>query len=86
MLAAKPKQPSHYQAAVDAMNAGDLETADSEARLAVTGGGGTQAMLLHAQILQRWGKKAGARDIYRQILEKDPTMAAAVAGLKRCGG
>lgn len=86
VLAAKPKQPSHYQAAVDAMNAGDLETADSEARLAVTGGGGTQAMLLHAQILERRGKKAGARDIYRQILEKDPTMAAAVAGLKRCGG
>ncbi len=84
--AIKPKGPSHYQAAVDAMNAGDLETADSEARLAVAGGGGTPAQLLHAQILERRGKKAGAKEIYRQILEKDPTMAAAVAGLKRCGG
>ncbi|MBI2395063.1 MAG: protein kinase [Deltaproteobacteria bacterium] len=82
----KPKSTSHHQSAVDAMNAGDLETADAEARLAVAGGGGTQAQLLHAQILERRGKKAGAREIYRQILEKDPTMAAAVAGLKRCGG
>ncbi|MBI2389518.1 MAG: protein kinase [Deltaproteobacteria bacterium] len=83
---AKPKPTSHYQGAVDALNAGDLETADAEARLAVAGGGGTQAQLLHAQILERRGKKAGAREVYRQILEKDPTMAAAVAGLKRCGG
>lgn len=86
VVAIKPKGSSHHQAAVDAMNAGDLETADSEARLAVAGGGGTPAQLLHAQILERRGKKAGAKEIYRQILEKDPTMAAAVAGLKRCGG
>ena len=82
----KPKGASHYQAAVEAMNAGDLETADTEARLAVASGGGTQAQLLHAQILEQRGKKAAAREIYHQILEKDPTMATAVAGLKRCGG
>lgn len=83
---AKPKPNNHYAAAVEAMNDGDLETADEEARLAVAGGGGTRALLLHARILEQRGKKAAARDIYRQILEKDPTMAAAVAGLKRCGG
>jgi len=83
--AAKAK-PGHYQAAVDALNAGELETADSEARLAVAQGGGTQARLLLAQVLERRGKKAAAREVYQQILDKDPTMAAAVAGLKRCGG
>lgn len=85
-LPAKAKPSSHHQAAVDAMNAGDLETADSEARLAVAAGGGTPSQLLHAQILERRGKKAAAREIYRQILDKDPTMSAAVSGLKRCGG
>lgn len=82
----KAKGTSHYQAAIDAMNSGDLETADTEARLAVIAGGGTQAQLLRANILEKRGKKAAAKESYRQILAKDPTMAAAVAGLKRCGG
>ena len=80
------KPPSHYQLAVEAMNGGDLDTADEEARLAVSQGGGISAQLLLAQILEKRGTKAAAREVYRQVLEKDPTMAAAVAGLKRCGG
>jgi len=85
VLVAKPKTSGHYQAALGAMQDGDLQTADSEARLAVENGGGTQAELLLAQVLERRGKKAAARDAYQKILDKDPTMAAAAAGLKRCG-
>ncbi len=84
--ASAPKVPSHYNAALEAMNAGDLEFADSEARLAVAQGGGVPAQLLLAQILERRGKKAAAREVYSKILETNPDMAAAVAGLKRCGG
>ncbi len=81
---AKPK--GHYETAAEAMAAGDLDLADGEARMAVAEGGGTRAQLLLAQILERRGKKAAARDVYAKILESSPQLAAAVAGLKRCGG
>src|SRR5262249_37941584 len=81
LVAGKPKASNHYQAAVDAMNAGDLETADTEARLAP----GVSGQLLLGQILERRGKKSAARDVYKKVLETNPQMSAAVAGLKRCG-
>jgi len=83
---AKSNAALHYQAARDAMNGGDLATADSEARLAIANGGGSHAQLLLGQVLEQRGKKAAAREVYQQILDKDPTMSAAAAGVKRCSG
>lgn len=44
------------------------------------------ARLLLAQILEREGRNAQAKAVYRRIIESDPAKAAALAGLKRLGG
>jgi serine/threonine-protein kinase len=85
-VASRPRGSSHLQAARAAMQSGDLDQADSEVRQAIASGGGVAAQLLLGEILERRGKTAAARDVYRRILESNPSTAAAVAGLKRCGG
>lgn len=75
--------PSHLELARQAMGDGDLDLAEREARLA---GGGTSARLLLGEILERRGKTALARELYRKILETDPDNAAAKTRLARLGG
>jgi Flp pilus assembly protein TadD len=65
------------------MGDGDLDLAEREARLA---GGGTSARLLLGEILERRGKTALARDLYRKLLEADPGNATAKTRLARLGG
>ncbi len=78
---ATPKGP--YESALASFNAGDLATAESEARKA---GNGPTARLLLAQILEREGKTGQAHAIYEDILRSNPQMTAALEGLKRTGG
>ncbi len=72
-----------YANALQAYQSGDYQTAESDARKA---GGGKAARLLLAQILEREGKTTTAHGIYEEILLSDPSMTAALEGLKRTGG
>jgi serine/threonine-protein kinase len=81
--ATAPAPPSHYELARQAMADGDLDLAEREARLA---GSGTSARLLLGEILERRGKTALAKEIYRQILASDPDQPIAKTRLARLGG
>jgi hypothetical protein len=65
------------------MNDGDLDLAEREARIA---GPGSAARLLLGEILERRGKTALARDVYKQILAADPENGTAKTRLARLGG
>jgi serine/threonine protein kinase len=76
---------SAYDRAKQLMNDGDLDAAEREARAAVaTHGNG--ARLLLGEILERKGKPALARDVYKKILESDPNNATAKTRLAKLGG
>ncbi len=69
--------------ALRAIEEGDLERAERYGRLA---GDGVAERLLLADILERRGKAALAREVYRKLLASEPTNALARTRLARLGG
>lgn len=88
---AKPVEPapaattSAYDKARALMNDGDLDAAEREARASIATHGNAGRLLL-GEILEKKGKPALARDVYKQILASDPNNGTAKTRLAKLGG
>jgi len=76
---------SAYDKARTLMNDGDLDAAEREARASIATHGNAGRLLL-GEILEKKGKPALARDVYKQILTSDPNNAVAKTRLAKLGG
>jgi eukaryotic-like serine/threonine-protein kinase len=76
---------NQYDKAKQLMADGDLDAAEREARSAIATHGNAARLLL-GEILERKGKPALARDIYKKVLEIDPSNGTAKTRMAKLGG